>query len=75
MQKPSSDWGPVIRVIAREVLLPYLVYLALHSSGVSNLLALAAGAGVAMLVMAADAARKGRPGALVQKTAVSAQNL
>jgi len=64
VQKPSSDWGPVIRVIAREVLLPYLVYLALHSSGVSNLLALAAGAGVAMLVMAADAARKGRPGAL-----------
>lgn len=60
----SSNWGPVIRVIGREVLLPYLVYLALHSAGVSNLLSLAAGAAVALLVMAADAARKGRPNAL-----------
>lgn len=60
----SSNWGPVIRVIAREVLLPYLVYLALHSAGVSSLLSLAAGAAMAVLLMATDAARKGRPNAL-----------
>ena len=54
----------VARTIAREVLLPYLVYLALHSSGVSNLLALTAGAAVAVVMMLARAARRERPTAL-----------
>jgi hypothetical protein len=60
----GAGWSTVARVIAREVVLPYVVYLALHSAGVSNLLALAAGAAAAVLIMAASAVRHERPTAL-----------
>jgi hypothetical protein len=60
----ASGWGPVARVVVRDVLLPYLVYLALHAAGLSNVLALAAGATVAALILVADAARNRRMNAL-----------
>jgi hypothetical protein len=54
----------VAGVLARDVLLPYGVYLALHLAGLSNLLALIAGAAVALLVAVTSAVRQRRLNAL-----------
>lgn len=51
-------------MVLRDVLLPYLVYLALHAVGASNLAALAAGAGVAALTVMVDIVRRRRASAL-----------
>jgi hypothetical protein len=56
----AAGWAPVARVVLRDVLLPYLVYLALHAAGVTNLFALAAGAGLAVVIVIADAVRDRR---------------
>ena len=60
----ASAWSTVAPVIIREVLLPYAVYLALHSAGVSSLLALIAGASAAVVITTASAARSRRVTAL-----------
>jgi hypothetical protein len=53
-----------VRVLVRDVLTPYFAYLALHSAGVSDLLALAAGAVTAVLIVLADMAQHRRLNAL-----------
>ena len=59
-----TGWGSVALVLARDVLPPYLVYVVLHAAGMSNLLALTAGAVVALVILLADAVRNRRLNAL-----------
>jgi hypothetical protein len=60
----ASTLAPVARVLARDVVLPYLAYLGLHALGVSNVLALAAGAVVSAAVVAGEMVRHRRVDAL-----------
>ena len=60
----GSVWAPVARVLARDVLLPYVAYLGLRAAGVSNLRALVGGAVVALLLVVVDAIRRRRLNAL-----------
>ncbi len=57
----GGGWQPVIRVLARDVLLPFVVYLALHFGGLSNLRSLIAAAIVAVAITVIDSTRRGRP--------------
>jgi hypothetical protein len=63
-EQAGPVWGPVARVLARDVLLPYVVYLGLRAAGVSNLRALVGGAVVALLLVVVDAIRRRRLNAL-----------
>lgn len=56
--------APVVRVLVRDVVLPYLAYVVLHTAGVANVWALAGGAAVSLAMVVLDAARSRHVNAL-----------
>ncbi len=61
---PGSAMRRVVPLLVRDVGVPYVAYLALHSAGWSNVAALAAGAAVFAALVVLGMARERRPNAL-----------